>query len=386
MIPQSVQQDDWQELLRQRPGKHVSLFMPTHRAGVEVQQDPVRLKNLLREAAQSLEAAGLEAREVAELLAPAEETQVDPLSWTPRSDGLAVFCGPGVSHCFALPFAPPEKVVIGDRFAVKPLTPLFLGGGRYYVLALSLHEVRLLEASRDEVRRVELRGVPTSFEDALGHLEYDPSLKAHTTGPGGLGRGKGMFHGHGDADAERLKKDVLHYFQQVAKGLPDNLQDREAPIVLATVEEHFGLFREANHHLQLLDQWVQGSPDRSSDLELRDKAWEVVEPWFLRERDEALERFVELRGADRSTSVVEEVVASAHQGRVDTLLLAPDAERWGRFDPETGKVEPHAEHDQGTEDLLDLAAFHTLGHGGKVYPLAAEQIPDEALAAAVLRY
>jgi hypothetical protein len=30
-------------------GWHVSLFMPTHRAGRETEQDPIRFRNLLRE-------------------------------------------------------------------------------------------------------------------------------------------------------------------------------------------------------------------------------------------------------------------------------------------------------------------------------------------------
>ena len=37
-------------LILEREGPCVSIFLPTHRAGAETQQDPIRLKNLLGEA------------------------------------------------------------------------------------------------------------------------------------------------------------------------------------------------------------------------------------------------------------------------------------------------------------------------------------------------
>ena len=57
MESMTLKRDDWKLLLEKPPGTCVSLFMPTHRSGPEVQQDPVRLKNLLRQAEGRLVAA-----------------------------------------------------------------------------------------------------------------------------------------------------------------------------------------------------------------------------------------------------------------------------------------------------------------------------------------
>ena len=51
----------------------VSIFMPTHRAGLEQQQDPIRLKNLVTEAERRLAAQGMRAPDVRALLGPATE-------------------------------------------------------------------------------------------------------------------------------------------------------------------------------------------------------------------------------------------------------------------------------------------------------------------------
>ena len=46
--------------LSQKSGQYLlSLFMPTHRVGREMQQDPIRFKNLLSSAEQRLEERGL---------------------------------------------------------------------------------------------------------------------------------------------------------------------------------------------------------------------------------------------------------------------------------------------------------------------------------------
>ena len=40
----------------------------------------------------------------------------------------------------------------------------------------------------------------------------------------------------------------------------------------------------------------------------------------------------------------------------------------------------------GDEDLVNLAAAHTLLNGGEVYALKAEAMPDQAMMAASFRY
>ena len=64
----------------------VSLYMPTHRAGREQQQDPIRLKNLLAQAETKLLANGLRRPEIQKLMQPAEE-----LLW--NKDFCTLNCG-----------------------------------------------------------------------------------------------------------------------------------------------------------------------------------------------------------------------------------------------------------------------------------------------------
>ena len=276
--------------------------------------------------------------------------------------------------------------MVAQRFYLRPLAPLRASDGRFYVLALSLNQVRLLEARRGAVRRVSLDGVPQSFAEALGYEQYDSGVQSHTASTSGLGRQPAIFHGHGDNDQEKLDKDIVHYFQLVAKGLAGVLEDPQAPLVLAAVEEHFPRYRGANQHPRMLDEGIVGSPERLADHQLYDRAWKIVEPFFLSQRDQALVRYSELKGLGRASSTMSELVPAADQGRVDVLLLDEKTELWGRYDPSSAELEIHAEPQEGDQDLLDMAAFYTLSRGGEVFTMGAGAVPDGAPAAAVLRY
>ena len=63
--------DDLRALMSVELGPAVSLFMPTHVAGREIRQDPIRLRKLIEDAARQLTAAGQRRPEAEALLAPA---------------------------------------------------------------------------------------------------------------------------------------------------------------------------------------------------------------------------------------------------------------------------------------------------------------------------
>ena len=74
-------------LMTKHKGPCISVFMPMHRSGPETQQNPIRLKNLIREAEDRLIAHGLHAPEAKELLGPAETFLQDDLFRPHQSDG-----------------------------------------------------------------------------------------------------------------------------------------------------------------------------------------------------------------------------------------------------------------------------------------------------------
>jgi hypothetical protein len=365
-------------------GPRVSLYMPTHRAGSELEQDPIRLRNLLRQAEAELKDAGMRTPDVRSLLEPAQALLQDSLFWEYLSDGLAIFLTRGEHYLFRLPIPFEEQVIVTDRFYLKPLLPFFMGDGLFYILALSQDEVKLIEASLHTAGEVPLRDMPQSLAEALRFDEFEQNLQFHTSSaPPGAGR-PAMFHGHSGEDDPKVR--ILQWFQRIDEALPEFLADRQTPIVLAGVEFLLPIYKEANSLCCVLDEGIEGSPEELSVKQLHAKAMQVIQPVFARSRHAAQDRYQESVGTGLATAQVEQVVLGAHYGRVDTLFIANDAQVWGTYDPDNSTVEVHPSPEEGDQDLMDAAAVQTLLNGGRVFAVAPEEMPDSAPLAAIFRY
>jgi hypothetical protein len=164
----SLTLDQLKALAQQKSSPSISIFLPTHRAGQDTQQDPIRFKNLLREAEKQFLDNGTGPREVSALLQPAQALLDDAKFWNHQRDGLAVFVAADDFHYYQLPFSVEELLIISQAYYVKPVLPLFTNNGHYFILAISQDEVRLFEGTRHSVSQVDLpEGTPESREAAL---------------------------------------------------------------------------------------------------------------------------------------------------------------------------------------------------------------------------
>jgi len=376
------------ELIDDRGEPRVSIFLPTHERGPETQQDPIRLSNLLDEAERLL-VDGANGRDPTAILAPARNLLRDEDFWQHQSRGLAVFLSPGGMRRYRVPLELREKVVVSDRFHVKPLLPLLTGDGRFHVLALSQARVRLFDVSRDSIRAIDLHDVPESLREAVGYDWEESSLQFHSAAAGartGAGGSGVVFHGHGSAKDD-TKPELRKFVQAVDRGLMRLLHDRSRPLVLAAVDYVAAMFRATSKYPNITARIVEGNPDRHSPEELREAAWEIVEPLFQAARDAATARYRELGGgnAGHTSDQLETIVPAAFSGRVQTLFVARDVEQWGRYEPETTQLLLRGKRIAGDDDLLDVAAAETLVRDGEIYALDAEDMPGSPIAA-IFRY
>lgn len=363
----------------------VSLFMPTHRAGRDVEQDPIRFKNLIREAEESLTAKGLRASEVLELLKGPRGLLQDRPFWQRQSDGLAVFFSAEAFHFFRLPMVFNELVVVSHRFHVKPLLPILTSDGTFYILALSQNQLRLLEGTRHSVDESNLENVPQNLADALPPDAFpEKEVQFHTGASSGSGNRLAIFHGHDISND--IKNRIMQWFRMIDKQLRGFLSDGKSPLVLAGVDTLFPLYKEINTYPHLMDEGIPGNPEGMTPEDLQQKAWAIVEPVFKAERNAQYARFRQLAGTGQTTTDVTEAVLAAFHGRIDVLFVALGVHVWGGFTSETDKVYVHDSLEPGDEDLLDLTAIQTLIKGGTVYVVSPEEVPDQAALAASLRY
>ena len=360
----------------------ISIYAPRSRLGIETKQNPIRLKNLVRQAEEKLLALGLRGQDAKELLQPIHKLDLNDDFWLHQSDGLAIFLSPNQFRYYCLPITFPELTVVSDRFHIKPLLQLMSGDGTFYVLGLSQNQVRLFQGTRYHLDEVELTDVPTNMAAALQYVEPEKSLQLHT----GSSKGNSAIsHGQG-AGNEDHKNDLLSYFRQVNNGLKSFLKNQPAPLILAGVDYLLPIYHEANTYAHLLPDGISGNPETLTLEELHTQAWQIAQPYFNLAKVSTISHYEELQGSDKTANTIEKVVTAAYFQRVETLFAPIDKTVWGVFDPEGNSVQIHAQQETGDEDLLDLAALHTLTNGGTVYVVEQGDVPEHKAIAAILRY
>ncbi|MHC9544861.1 MAG: hypothetical protein AB9903_35550 [Vulcanimicrobiota bacterium] len=259
-------------------GPCISIYMPTHRAGRETEQDPIRFKNLVNDAEKHLQGTGLTGIEVEKTLAPAHKLHQDSDFWRHQSDGLALFLAPGVSHHYRLPFRFEESVVVDNSFHVKPLMPLLAGDSLFYMLALSQNEVRIFQGTRYGAQEIFPEDLPESVASIL-YGDFEKQTNYHSGTPRGRGGRPAIHHGQGGAN-EESKDNILRFFQKINTGLHDLLKGETAPLLVASVEYLLPLYRKANTYTYLMDEGLSGNPEELSAEKLHEKAWAIVQPYF----------------------------------------------------------------------------------------------------------
>ncbi len=372
-------------LLERQEDTAVSIYMPTQRTG-DLEQGPIRLRNLLRVAEEKLLAQGLRHPDAAHLLEQGRKLVDDDLFWHHQADGLAIFMSADKFSYFRLPYHLAETVVVSPRFHVSPLLPLFANDGIFYILCLSQNKVRLIQCSRDGARELTPDVLPESMADVLQYDEFSENLQFRS-GPsqGAAGKSTAMYHGHGEGkDVE--KDNIARFLREVDHGIHDVLKNEQTPLVLAGVEFMRAAYREVNSYAHLLSEGVDGNPDELSPQQLQRKAWPLVEKHFARERETALERFGEGLARGLTQTRLEDILLSALDGRVAVLFVGLGIQRWGSFSPEDRHIDIHQDFQPGDEDLSDTAVVHALLTGAAVHVIPPTDLPNGEEIAALLRY
>jgi hypothetical protein len=371
-------------LMNKQKAPCISLFMPTYRTGAEIQQNQIRLRNLLREAEEKLLDGGLRTAEAKALLEPVSGLLGNVIFWRQQSDGLAVFLSADVFSYYCLPIDFDELIVVADRFHVRPLLPVLESDGRFYILTLSQNEIRLYESTKQSIREIELETIPKNIADALHYDELEKQVRFHR----GTSRGgeRGSMLSGGGANLDDMKENILKYFRQINRGLHSLLKDERVPLVLAGVDYLFPIYREANTYPSLIDEGIAGNPKGISTELLHKQALQIIKPYFQKAEDDALAQYRQSSGTGLTSNDIKEIVPAAYHGRVGLLFISTGHQPWGVFDPESNEVQLHRTMKSDSEGLLDFSAIQTFLNGGSVFSIAREKMPDDTSVAAVFRY
>jgi hypothetical protein len=367
-------------LARHRGRPCLSFYLPLER-GAATRKNGVVLKNLVTSAHQRLASAG----DDTSLLEPFYALCEQGLAASPGAS-LALFRAPDLALRIPLAEAAAADVHVGDRFYLKPLLAALASRERFLILTLALHQVRIFEASRHDIRELEPpAGLPSRPEDVLA-FEDERQLQVHSSSSPARHQA-GIFHGHGVG-----KDDLGGKIQRYIALLHDTLS-RELPVMPTVVIGPVNLvplFRRANKRLTLAPHDIIRNPQDLSLDELRDLAWPVAAKVFTLHAEQ--QRAVDLEGSQRVTHDPAGIVLAAAEGRIESLFVPRDGQLWGHFDAAERTVElaPEPtllESEDGVVDLYDFAATRAFLNGARVFVVDHHELPTtRAEPTAVLRW
>jgi hypothetical protein len=397
-----VDRSTFAALASHRGWPSVSIYLPTHRAGAQKEQDPIRLRNLVNSAVQQLVAEGMRSPDAEALLADVRDLVDTSEFWREGRDALAIFVRPGETRVLEVDVALPEQLVVGGRFSLRALALAYHGDERFFALAFDRDRSRLFEGDRGSIRELEIVDGPGSFAEATKFDEREESLQftthASPESVAGAGPAIGMFHGHGGENVD--KTELQRFAADVSKAVTGVLgAEGSVPLVLLGVEYQLAAYRSANAYPALADEQVLGATDEMNERAIQLAAFGALEPRF---RSAVEADLAELREKPSTlvTTDPAEIVTAAAAGRVKSLFFDDSTGPYGQFDAETFAVskvcsaaprylrETADSEEAAAEcgwDLVDLAAAETVRHGGAIHAFAGEHAPVDGVAA-VLRY
>ncbi len=369
---------DLQELLGERKGPCISVFLPTHRRADGATEDRLRFKNIVDEVKRKLEAV-INPRAVPRLVEPFAP-YLGSEFWRDSLDGLAVFAAPGFLRHWRVAMELPERVIVSDTFHVRPLIRYLQSERRWCVLSLTAGAASFFEGTPSGLSAKDVEGMPGTPEEAdiAGHEK--PGLSSHSAGGG-----RRVFHASGEPRSAR--EDVARWFRAVDQAICAQLRDEHSPLVLAGAARLQSAYRAVSRYSYIAPEGVEGNFGRAKPDAIHERAAPIADAALKASESQAVEEYQRLNGAQRSSDDLEIVAAAAVAGRVRRLLIARGRIVRGVFDRVTGEVRKRAaREDAFGDDVLDDLAGAVLARGGEVLVVERQRMPTKSPVAAVLRW
>lgn len=369
-----VTKDDLIRLSQYHNKSCISIYIPTHRLGLETLsgQDALNLKNQIKQIRNKLSGRGMKSPEIEKLINPFRVLIGDTDFWRHQSEGLAAFLSEDVFEKFNVPIKFGEFNYVSSEFYLKQLFPLFNEYGHFFLLTLKKDEVRLFEGNKYGLTEVNVEGlVPSRLEDSVGY-DFEQKQMQFRWG----GNKPGSFHGHGESET-KAKNELLVFLREVDKGVMSILRNnQEPPLVICSLDYIYPVYKEACTHKNLFPQFIPNNPADLDTRMLHERAWDVLKPYFSNEFLGRKERYLIGIDKGKASSNIREIIPAAIIGKVDTLFLEKDTDVFGIYDPATGGVNIQEEQNMQNVSLTNLAAKKVFEQGGAVYHIEKNQMPD----------
>ncbi|MBO3098972.1 baeRF7 domain-containing protein [Gelidibacter pelagius] len=371
-----ITQKEIEELHNVNQEHCISIFIPTHRAGEKVlqEEDPLSLKNQLKDAKDKLSQKGLNADGINKLTQPIQELIDNSSFWREQSDGLAIFSADGFFKSYTLPVHFKAYSHISNTFYLKPLMPMFVGDGSFYLLSLDRDNVKLYECRRHSFTEIDIEDlIPETKQDRVGFDFVEKNLQFRS---GATGSGQAMYHGQEAATGQR-KNEIKKYFRAINDGLATIFREETMPLLIAAQSPLFDIYKEVNTYANLMEENLTTDFSDTDIFEIHELAWERMAPVFDQERKDDIAQFLNEQGKGKTSIGIGKILPAAINGQIEALFCENKEDIFGTYKEENDVITVTEGEDKDNNiSLMNMAAIKTFLKGGNVYLLEKDEMPN----------
>ncbi|PKK87121.1 MAG: hypothetical protein CVV63_02125, partial [Tenericutes bacterium HGW-Tenericutes-8] len=328
----------------------ISIYMPTSRVSVNIKQDMLVFKNLVKEVRSSLERKYAN-RDIKNMMSQLENLAIDQEFWAYALDGLAVFASLEDMLIYRIETTVEPIAIVASSFHLKPLTQYYQVEETFTILALDAESFSVYEGNQLEIKSIELpKDAKTTLSSVLGTQKTN---SFHTHGTYGGASDGSVFHGHGGKSPE-MEKDQIKFFKHVDSFILGNISKHaKYPLILVAPKQHHADFKSVSINPYLIDECVEGSYKDLKDNDLKAIISKIMDNRFKETLEKAIGHYQDLRNEDKSTDQLILVLKGLLASRVDTLFIESDKIIPGKIDYSAQQMVLSNIENPETDDLLD---------------------------------
>ncbi len=245
-----------------------------------------------------------------------------------------------------------DLVVVADSFHIKPLLRIKNNERGFFVVAMSAKQISVSVETNGHLYRMDTINNPSPVEDP---------------------------------NTNKSKPDAKDFIAHAATELNKTLSLYKLPIILAGVKDHLGHMKKYLNHSMILEDGIIGNVERMKAEELREKCFELLEPYYRRKETEAIDELNLAVKKNHAITYIEDIAVSAVYGKIRKLFVVENKQLWGTVYKTTGEVfispKQTNAHD---DDILDDICQIVLSKGGEVVVLKDASNVKGFVAAAIV--
>lgn len=359
---QDIDKSILRELINTKTEPAVTIYVPMHvsAAPPHISENQIRLKNLMRRAAEKVRHEYKHSSLPASLEKAVSQLHDNLGFWEEQKPGLLICASESQIQMFHLPIDTEEYVAIDAHFHLAPVIGLLHDEHEFYLLALAQHDPKLYKGS-----------LLYGLEPVRARLPANPKEALSLD------------------ETKKSTEDRVRFFRLLDKAVSNAINDR-LPLILAGTETDVAEYRELSRYHYILNEAIHGNhaldnPRLLFEMAARIIRCEIVAP----EHRSIANEYRQINGAnpDKTSHDPASIIEAAEEGRIDKLLTRlsrQTADNVQDSDKDMPRITfPQSESDNKQLNEVALSVWNT---SGMVLNLQPDEMPEATLMAARLRY